>query len=242
MTTAVVTGASGGVGGSLTKALLQSGFEVVGIDRNPASGLDSRLQYTHLAADLTDLTTLTRVAADLPEDTGLLVHAAAVQHLTSAGTGAIDDWLDSFKVNTLAVEVLTAGVRKSLTQNPPHAVVCIGSVHEILTSGNIAPYSVTKAASAAWVRAAAIDLAPTIHVVNLALGATNTSMLKAGLSRSVSRSTALAVLEKSLLPGRLLEPRQVAEFIMQLLKLPLDHLSGATVRLDGGASSRLPGE
>ena len=242
MTTAVVTGASGGVGVGLTKALLRAGFDVVGIDRNPAPELDSRAHYSHLVADLTDLNGLTRFATALPKDTGLLVHAAAVQHLISAGTSAIDDWMDSFKVNTLAVEVLTAEVRESLTRNPPHAVICIGSVHEILTSGNMAPYSATKAALAAWVRAAAIDLAPEIRVVNLALGATNTSMLESGLERSESPLIALDRLTNSLLPGRLLEPQQVSDFIVQLLESPLDHLSGATIRIDGGASTRLSGE
>jgi len=242
MTTAVVTGASGGVGRVLARALLQTGFDVVGIDQNPSPELESLVNYSHLVTDLTDLNALMRTASDLPKDTGLLIHAAALQHLTSAGTGAIDDWLDSFKVNTLAVEVLTAGVRESLTHNPPQAVFCIGSVHEILTSERMAPYSATKAALAGWVRAAAIDLAPAIRVVNLALGATNTNMLEAGLRRSKSPSAALVKLEKRLLPGKLMEPQQVSDLIVQLLKSPLDYLSGTTIRLDGGASSRLSGE
>ena len=242
MTTAIVTGASGGVGANLANALLRDGFNVVGIDRNPAPELETRVNYSHLVADLSDLTLLSRIAADLPKDSGLLVHAAAVQHLARAGTGAADYWLESFRVNVLAVEMLTTGVRESLAQNPPQAVFCIGSVHEILTSEKIAPYSVTKAAMAAWVRAAAIDLAPAIRVLNLALGATNTGMLEAGLRRGKSPSAALAKLELSLLPGKLLEPQQVSDFIVQLLQSPLDHLSGTTIRIDGGASSHLAGE
>ena len=242
MTTAVVTGASGGVGASLAEALLRAGFDVVGVDRDTSPELKSHQNYSHLVTDLGDLNALARIATDFPRDTGLLVHAAAVQHLAPAGTGAIDNWLDSFKVNVLAIEVLTAGLRESLALNSPQAVFCIGSVHEILTSGQMAPYSTTKAALAGWVRAAAIDLASEIRVVNLALGATNTSMLESGLERNESPLAALHKLQQSLLPGRLLEPQQVSDFIVQLLKSPLDHLSGATIRLDGGASSRLSGE
>lgn len=242
MTSAVVTGASGGIGIEVVKGLLADGFRVIGIDREPIAPCLARSDYTHCEVDLENQIALQSLCRTLPDDIGLLVHAAAVQPLVAAGTGDTDAWFSSFLVNVISLEVLTTYLRTRLTANAPHLVLSVGSVHEFLTSRSMAPYSASKAALSAWVRAAAIDLSPDIYIVNVAPGATWTPMLQASLKRDKSPEMALRKLEASQLSKSVLEAREVAQLCRSLLAAPLPHLSGTTVRFDGGASIRLPGE
>jgi 2,3-dihydro-2,3-dihydroxybenzoate dehydrogenase len=242
MTSAVVTGASGGIGREVIKGLLADGFRVIGFDREPEPPGLAHEDYIHCEVDLEDQTALQSLCQTLSDDVGLLVHAAAIQPLVAAGTGDTDSWISSFLVNVVSLEVLTTHLRTRLAAHAPHLVLSVGSVHEVLTSRKIAPYSVSKAALAAWVRAAAIDLAPNIYTINVAPGATWTPMLQASLNRDRSPEMALDKLEASLLAGCVLEAREVAQLCRSLLRTPLSHLSGTTLRIDGGASIHLSGE
>lgn len=242
MTTAVVTGASGGIGREIVRRLLAEDFEVIGIDKDSRPPQMAHVDYTHHILDLADQVALQALSDGLPDNVGLLVHAAAVQPIVAAGTGDAITWASCFLVNVVSLELLTAYLRTRLVSNAPHLVLSIGSIHEILTSRRMAAYSVSKSALAAWVRAAALDLAPDVHVVNVAPGATWTPMLRVSLERNASPEEAREKLEASVLPARLIEPQEIANFCVELLAAPLAHLSGSTIRVDGGASTRLPGE
>jgi len=242
MTSAIVTGASGGIGSEIARALLADGFRVIGIDKVSQSPHFVQSDYTHYEVDLANEAALQAICDVLPDDVGLLVHAAATQLIVAAGTGDADAWVSSFWVNVVSLELLTTHLRTRLSANAPHLVLSVGSVHEILTSHQMAPYSVSKAAQASWVRAAAIDLAPHVYTINVAPGATLTAMLQASLNRNPSTEIALEKLTASLLPDRALEPREVAQMCISLLRAPLPHLTGSTIRVDGGSSICLPGE
>jgi len=242
MTIAVVTGSSGGVGQILARQLQDAGHFVIGIDHKPAPTNVVHAQYRHLKLDLSNLDELRIQIRNIEDGVGLFIHAAAIQPLAEAATGNIKEWRSAFDVNVLSAEVVASELKESLKLNPPHAVFAIGSIHDRQTSRSIAPYSVSKAALAGWVRAMAIDLAPQVSVINIAIGATLTPMLLAGLGRNGDQESALSRLEHSLLPERILDPADVARTCLQLLNCPLKHLSGSTIRLDGGSSIVLGGE
>ena len=63
MRVAVVTGSSRGIGQAIVTTLLASGYRVYGISRTP--GEESSKEYVHLACDLLDTRSLTRLAEDL---------------------------------------------------------------------------------------------------------------------------------------------------------------------------------
>jgi len=242
MTTAVVTGSSGGVGQVLARQLQEAGYFVIGIDRKqaPKNIIDSR--YRHLKLDLSNLDELRIQVRNIDDRVGLFIHTAAIQPLAEAASGNIEQWRSAFDVNVLSAEVVASELKESLRSNSPHAVFVIGSIHDRQTSKSIAPYSVSKAALAGWVRAMAIDLAPRVSAINIAIGATLTPMLFAGLGRIGDQESALSKLEDSLLPERALDPADVARTCIQLLNCPLEHLSGSTIRLDGGTSIILGSE
>lgn len=236
MKVALVTGSSGGVGQQIVSRLLGDGYTVIGIDRKAPHPQTLHTRYSHVEFDIANLDELGMRVRSIKESIGLFIHAAAVQPLISAATGTISEWENAFHVNVLSAEVIASEIKDSLSLNEPHAIFVFGSVHDRQSSKSIAPYSVSKAALAGWARAAAIDLAPQVSVINIAIGATRTSMLLSGLARNGDPEGALNRLEHSLLSESVLEPEDVAQFCIQLLDSPLIHLSGATIRLDSGSS------
>jgi len=239
MTSAIVTGCSGAVGSALSRMLAERGFLVTGIDKVPRDPSVSDSLHNFHEVDLANFAELTAALSDPPVDCGLVVHAAATQELLRVASGNIDKWTHTLKVNLLSLELITTALQESLKANKPHLVLVTGSIHDIKTATAMAPYAVSKCAVAGWVRSAALDLGPDVHTLNLALGAVDTPMLQASLGREGHFDDARRKLENALVSRAILTPAEVAAACSAILDMPLRHMSGSTLRLDGGASFTL---
>lgn len=241
-TTIVVTGASGGLGRAVVAELLAQGYQVLALDRNPAPHAEDGLMSVDV--DLADFPAVTRVLKKRNSAVGAIIHCAAEQPLGTAGGGVnAHSWTKAFSVNVLGLEHIVSELRNDLADTAPHRVIAIGSIHERVTSRNIAPYSVSKAALSAWVRAAAIDLGPLgISTVGISAGAIDSPKLDEGLARFPNPAHARADLVERLPAGRVVEPREVALLCLFLLREEALHFSGSNLTFDGGASSLLATE
>jgi UDP-glucose 4-epimerase len=115
--TSLITGAAGFVGSHLADRLLEQGHRVVGIDnlsRGNRSNLDEALRnpaFQFFEADLTDLTSFRRIAADFPITT--VWHMAANSDIHAGIADPNVDLRDTFQTtfNTLLV-MREAGIRR----------------------------------------------------------------------------------------------------------------------------------
>jgi NAD(P)-dependent dehydrogenase (short-subunit alcohol dehydrogenase family) len=98
----VVTGAAGGIGGATVDAFIGAGFEVVGIDRQPAP---DRQGYVGRIADLTDPEAVRRALDDV----------GPLQHVVSIAGGALPIEKTTRDVAALPVEAFRASVELNLT-------------------------------------------------------------------------------------------------------------------------------
>ena len=240
MTSAVVTGASGGLGSAVAAALADMGYRVIGLDvSKPPLGYT----WEHLEIDLRDTTALRNTIQLLPGDTGIVVHAAADQPLLTAQANDEKAWLRAWRVNVLSLQVLVAELFQVLCFNEPRRVITVGSVHSRHTSRGIAPYAVCKAALRAYVRSLALDSAPSgVVAIDIELGATDSPKLWEGLARQADPGSAIADLVGSLPVGRLVAREDVASLIQWLLQPAADHLTGGSVELSGGIHAVLASE
>lgn len=237
--TVLVTGASGGFGSVLVQKLTKEGFRVVGVDRDPSTV--SLSNYEHHQLDLSDPETVTKFLQSSHWEFGAVIHCVAEQPLVSVADGSsLDSWRRAFEVNVLSIENIVSVILPQLQKNWPNRIISIGSVHDSLTSAGMAPYSVSKAALAAWVRAAAIDLkGQGVTAISVSVGAMDSAKLQEGLSRFSNPQEKLNSLISRLPAGRLVNPEDLANLCILLFDESMVHLAGSTIKFDGGASTLL---
>lgn len=236
----VVTGAAGGIGAALCHRMKADGYIAIGIDHHPATAAD-----VDIRADLRDSVQLVALGTELARDYELtaIVHNAAVQPMAGAGETSVAEWLDTLRVNVVAVDALLGGTRANLARHRG-SVVVVGSVHGRATTSGIVAYATSKAALEGWVRAAALDLGPYIRVNAVAPGAINTAKLREGFARWGAESAAerKAVLCQRTALQRIGEPGDVAGAVAFLIGDDANFVTGSVLVVDGGATARLGSE
>ena len=240
MTSLVVTGSAGGIGRAVCALLDDEGWNVIGLD---IEAVDEDCSWDQRVCDLADPASLAEAVQELPSDIGAIVHVAAAQPLLRAQDIDSVEWQRAWSVNVAALQYLVASSFDGLAANAPSRVIAIGSVHASQTSTGMAPYSVTKAALAAYVRALAIDGAPYgLSAVNIELGATDSRKLDEGLARwgdpDQTRERIISILPSS----RLVGTTEVAWLVSLLLDPEAVHMTGSTIDFSGGASAILATE
>ncbi|BBX04061.1 short-chain dehydrogenase [Mycolicibacterium moriokaense] len=240
MTSAViVTGAAGGIGTALCERFRKNGHIAIGLDRTIASAADA-----YIEVDLSESDQLVELGRQLARDYELkaLVHNAAVQPVATAGETPLREWENAWRVNVVAVDALASGVRENLAANQG-SVVVISSVHAHATTSGITAYATTKAALEGWVRAAALDLGPTIRVNAIAPGAIDTPKLREGFARwGETAEERRAILCERTALRRIGDPADVAGAASFLMGEDARFITGTVLVVDGGATARLGSE
>ncbi|HEX6322591.1 MAG TPA: SDR family oxidoreductase [Vicinamibacterales bacterium] len=240
-TTAIVTGASSGIGRAAARRLAADGWRVlaVGRDRSALDALAGELGggAATFAADVTSTdapAAIVAAALDGGHALGGLVQAAGV--IASGGVDATTDeaWDAMFAVNVRAPFRL-------LREAAPHliaargAVVNVSSVTGLRAFPGLASYCASKAALDHLTRAAALDFAPKGVRVN----AVNPGVVITNLHRrgGMDEEKYAAFLEhaKDTHPlGRPGTPEEIADLIAFLLSDTSGWITGETIAIDGG--------
>jgi NAD(P)-dependent dehydrogenase (short-subunit alcohol dehydrogenase family) len=179
---ALVTGASRGIGRALAVELARRGFDTVASMRNPADGSDladavadggGSLRVARL--DVTDPATF-----EIPGDLRVLVNNAGVDSdYLPVEHSELDDWRAVMDTNVLGVVGVTKVAIPALRANRP-SVICNVSSSSILASVPFyAAYRASKAAVSAFGDSLRVELAPSgIRVVEILPGPVDTDMFQ----------------------------------------------------------------
>jgi NAD(P)-dependent dehydrogenase (short-subunit alcohol dehydrogenase family) len=181
MGTAVVTGASRGIGLALVRQLRARGTPVVAICRSDASGLDHLGARVESGIDLATSQAYVELAARLAHDEiDLLIHNAGVFVEDTLGSVGLDAVRSQWEINALAPLFLTQALAQRLVRGAKVALITsrMGSIGDN-TSGGYYGYRMSKAALNAAGMSMARDLASRgISVVMLHPGAVRTGMTR----------------------------------------------------------------
>jgi NAD(P)-dependent dehydrogenase (short-subunit alcohol dehydrogenase family) len=244
----IVTGAKGAIGSQITDAFVDRGVSVLGLDKKgnldalPVSS-DKATASFDIKFDISDIAN-SQGAEELrllveqftKQDFRLigLVNNAAVQVVKPHSDISPEEWLNVFLVNAIApallVKLVTEKLRESLG-----AVVNIGSVHDYVTKPGFSAYAASKGALTAITRGIALDEGPAFRIYNLAPGAVDTPMLRAGFNTEGG----LAKLAEHQPLGRIAKAREIADLVVGLVLDGASLLSGSTLRVDGAIHARL---
>ncbi len=143
--TAVVTGASTGIGLATARALQAAGYRVFGTSRRGnAAGVDG---VTMLSCDVTDDASVQKVVADVVEQAGrldVLVNNAGVGLFAAAEESSIGQVKALFDVNFLGAVRMTNAVLPVMRRQGNGRIINLSSILGLIPAPYSAIYSATK--------------------------------------------------------------------------------------------------
>lgn len=238
--TVIVTGAAGGIGGSIARMLAECGARVCAVDL-PGDRLDAavaslpgRADHWALGLDLADTTAVEVAVRDAAEHAGGLwgvVHAAALLHRQPVDEITAETWDAQHDVNLRGTFFLSRAVGQVLTKQGRGGRIVLFSSVAWLTGPILDSdaYVASKAGVVALSRGFARRYGPYGVTVNvIAPGQINTAMQASGNTEATMARTSDAC------PlGRMGTPDEVASVAVFLLSRHASFVSGATINVSG---------
>ncbi len=145
MKTAVVTGASSGIGKAITQKLLELGFKVIGVSRTVTKDDFNHENFTPLQADLSDETSTLMACGKLKkENIHILINCAGFGKFEPHEELNSRTITDMVFLNLTAPILLTNALLRDLKKNAGY-LININSIEAIKASKFAGVYSATKA-------------------------------------------------------------------------------------------------
>lgn len=145
MKTAVVTGASGGIGKEIVKRLLNLNYRVIGISRSIKNEEFNSENFISLQADLSDEKSTLQACGNLKgKDIHILVNCAGFGRFEPHEELSTTTIMDMIFLNLTAPMLLTNAILRSLKMTDGY-LININSIEAIKTSKFAGVYSASKA-------------------------------------------------------------------------------------------------
>ena len=234
---ALVTGASGGIGSAVARALHNQGAELIinGTRSTELEKLAAELgNKVHvLQGDLSDTNSIGCLAeeAEKISDNGIdiLVNNAGITRDNLLVRLSDQDLMDVINLNLIAGFHLTRKIIRGMMKRKWGRVIGISSVVGITGNAGQTNYAAAKAGMIGFSKALALEVASRgITVNNIAPGFIKTPMTEDLSEEQVTR------LQASVPIGRLGEAEDVAAAVVYLASLEASYVTGATLNVNGG--------
>jgi len=240
--TALVTGATAGIGRAVAIRLADAGAEVVVHGRDPRRGAELVSEITgrggrarFVAADLANAEEVERLAAAAGE-VDILVNNAGIYEFTSTPDTSTDSFDRHLAVNTRAPFQLVAALAPGMIARGHGAIVNISSTASTSVAPVGAAYGASKAALETLTRYWATEFGGAgIRVNGVASGPVRTpgtEPLLAAFPGAMDQTNAR---------GRIGDPEETAEVVLFLVGDRSSYVNGSVVAVHGGERSLLPG-
>jgi 3-oxoacyl-[acyl-carrier protein] reductase len=234
--TALVTGASGGIGGAIARALHSQGAQVMvaGTRREALSTLAKELgEGSHIGlADLVDPAAADRLVKDAETAMGridILVNSAGITRDALALRIDDESWRVVIEVNLTAAFRLTRATLRGMLRRRHGRVIGVTSVVAVTGNAGQANYAAAKAAMIGMSKSIAAETAGRGITVNcIAPGAITTAMTEKLTAEQRAR------LLGAIPAGRFGAPEDVAAAVVFLASPEAGYVTGQTLHVNGG--------
>jgi NAD(P)-dependent dehydrogenase (short-subunit alcohol dehydrogenase family) len=142
---AIVTGASGGIGEAIARALVAAGYRVFGTSRRPPVTRSAGIEY--LACDVTSDESVEAAIGEVLAQTGrihLLVNNAGVGLVAGAEESSLEQAKSLFDVNLFGLIRMTKAVLPTMRRARAGRIVNISSVMGLIPAPFMALYAASK--------------------------------------------------------------------------------------------------
>ena len=249
----LITGSTGGIGKSLAKAFAAEGAKIALTSRSQAK-LDALIAELGVAADhvagfIVDVSIEDQVKAAVE---GTIERFGALDVLVnnSGDNGDYkpiaeltrEDFLKVYDINVFGVMYSMKYAIPQMRKQGKGAIVNITSEGEFVGAAGMAPYCSSKHAAGGLSKCVALEVAKeNIRVNTICPGAVDTPMMRRieeqWLGKDYTREQALAVFAAQYPDGKYADPDEVATATVFLASDLSGHVTGASIRIDGGKSA-----
>jgi 3-oxoacyl-[acyl-carrier protein] reductase len=234
---ALVTGASGAIGGAIARALHRQGATVVlsGTRRDPLDTLAAELgERTHIV--LCDLSVAEQAEALVPQveealggEVDILVNNAGLTRDMLFARMSDEDWERVLTVNLTAAFRLSRAVLRGMMRRRTGRIVSISSV--VAVSGN--PGQANYIASKAGLIGMTKSLAQEIASRNVTVNCVAPGFVKSAMTDALNEKQQAAILER--VPARRLgAPDEIGAAVVYLASEEAAYVTGQTIHVNGG--------
>ncbi len=252
---AVVTGASKGIGLAITRALADEGVSVVAGALRGSDELDELSASADVRSVRVDLTTsdgpgeLVASAATALGGIDVLVNNGGAVRPRLEGFVALtdEDWEWALTINFLAAVRTMRAAIPHMTGRPGASIVTIASVNAFLPDPGVIDYSAAKGALANLCKSLSKELGPDIRVNTISPGPVRTDLWlgNGGVAAAVGGATGtdpgvvVRRQEAEAATGRFTYPNEIADLVLFLASDRSANTTGSDFVIDGGLITTL---
>lgn len=245
--TAVVTGGAQGLGKEMAAGLVDVGADVAIADvnadgaRETAAELDGDTDVVGVGVDVTDEVSVEAMVDDVTDRLGpidVLVNNAGVVENEAAEETSIDSWRSVIDVNVNGVFLCAKHVGRQMLDRGEGRIINISSMSgfDVNVPQKQASYNTSKAGVSMLTKSFAVEWAGRgVRVNAIAPGYMRTDLVDDVLSREPEMERTWT--ENTPL-GRLGRPEELRELVVYLASDASSFMTGSTVVVDGGYTSR----
>jgi 3-oxoacyl-[acyl-carrier protein] reductase len=238
--TAMITGASRGIGAAIAKKFAAEGWNLVLTCLHSKEKLETQALELHAAYGITcftfagdmgskrDVQDCFRRIEERFEGVDVLINNAGISHAGLFTELSLEDWEQVMRTNSTSVFLCTRQALPYMLKQKSGSIVNISSVWGCVGASCETAYSASKGAVNALTMALAKELAPSGIAVNaIACGAIDTDM------NACFTEEEKADIAEEIPAGRFGTPDEVAGLVFAVACQP-SYLTGQIMRLDGG--------
>lgn len=238
MKTAVITGASKGIGFATAKHLAEHGWSLVINSGHDKPALERALlslsQITRVESYYGDISLeehghgLIAHCIDTLGQIDLLLNNAGISHIGLLSDMSTSQWRQIMQTNLDAVFFTCRAAIPHMVRRQQGRIINISSVWGEVGASCEAAYAASKGAVNALTKALAKELAPS----HISVNAISFGIIDTDMNRCFSEEERLALAQE--VPyGRFASPEEAAAFCCQIAESP-EYLTGQILRFDGG--------